>query len=268
MSYAGGQELELEDDEPGTPDPGLEDEADGEPDLAHLAGKGVAWSRRTYDWPAIRARYVEGVVDPDDDTHGRILWPSLKEVAEHFGAADQRVREKSAAEGWVEQRAKWQQQIERDRQEQRSKHLAKEAGDLDASALKAGKFGVTLVVARLAEIAEAQKARAGLPAVEKAYSTVIEARELEALGKAADLFHRIGLRAVGDPETQRMEITGANGQPLDLGSALRRDDPNRIAGVLSILAQAGIAGILDDEDEPLDVEGRELGDPPALEAGR
>jgi hypothetical protein len=203
--------------------------------------------RRTYDWPAIRARYVEGVLDRDQ---GITLWPSLDECAAHFGVVPARVREKSASEGWVEQRARYQQRTEAVRQHARAAALSKKATELDGRALDSAKLGLQLCFARLTEIGQAQQRRradtAGSPG---AGGAAVDAQEQTRLAQAVDLWHKVGLRAVGDPETTRVEITGANGQPIEIAAELRRDDPHRITGVLAVLAQAGL-GDLFGGDEP------------------
>lgn len=203
-----------------------------------------------YDWPTIRARYVEGYLDGEKQ-----CWPTLTDVAEHFGANYQMVRERSGKEGWRERRAKWQAQMDAERQQLKAQRLAKEADELDTSALNVSKLGVGLVYARLQEIAQvANDAR------KRQERTGINSRELDELARAADLLHRIGLRALGDPDSQRLEISGS----IDITHELRRDDPDRLAQVLSVLHAAGIdVGI-----EGADPEGGEPWRAAAIEVGR
>jgi hypothetical protein len=209
---------------------------------AALAGNGQI--RRTYDWTAIRRRYVEGVRNGDE---GVTEWPSLDAVAEHFGAAPNRVREMSAKEGWRGQRAQWQAQLEATRRQAKAAAMSKEATALDGRALDAAKMGLQLAIARLAEIGQqAQRARSDA-GVGGAPAGVIDAQEQQRLAQAVDRWHKIGLRAVGDPETHRVEITGANGAPLEIAAELRRDDADRLAGVLGVLQQAGLGELFGTE---------------------
>jgi hypothetical protein len=192
---------------------------------------------RNYDWPSIKRRYVEGVKGRGEEA---TVWPSLNEVAEHFGVTASRVREKAAQDGWTEQRKQWQAYMERTRQQARAAALAQSGVDLDNRAIDASKVGLQLLNALLADIgARAQQARSQ----DKPLSSVLSALEMQRVASAVDLFHKIGLRAVGDPEVTRLEITGANGRPLEIGSELRRDDPDRLATVLAVLQQAGMGDI-------------------------
>lgn len=199
-------------------------------------------TKRAYDWPAIRARYVEGLLDRDQ---GITIWPSLDECAGHYGVVAARVREKSAAEGWVEQRARYQQRTEATRQHARAAALSKKATELDGKALDSAKLGLQLCFARLSEIGQAAQRRRTEAATGGSVGDVgrIDAQEQTRLAQAVDLWHKVGLRAVGDPETTRVEITGAGGQPIEIAAELRRDDPNRITGVLAVLAQAGLGDL-------------------------
>ena len=199
---------------------------------------GVDATTPRLDWPSAKARYVEGFLDGE-----RQVYPTLEEVARWLGCAPGTVRMMSGREGWTEARRQWQQKVERERQNRRAKQLAAAADDLDKGALNVAELGIGLVRDRLAEAEEDWKAGLGhLPP-----------RDLTALGQAADLFHRIGLRALGDPDTQRLEITGANGQPLDLASTLARDDPARLSGVLAVLHAAGVT------EDVFDVASNEVG---------
>lgn len=203
--------------------------------------------RRIYDWPEIKRRYVEGVPHPDE---GITEWPSLDAVAEHFEVGANRVREKAAKEGWRAQRTQWQASLEATRQQAKISKMSKEVENLDSSALDAAKLGIGLVKARLAVIAEKRELEG------------IDALEQQRLAAAVDLWHRVGLRAVGDPETHRLEITGAGGAPLEIATELRRDDADRLSGVLAVLQQAGVGDLFSrDEAEGLIIDVDEVEEP-------
>lgn len=197
---------------------------------------------REYDWPAIRRRYVEGVLDREA---GITHWPTLNEVADHFGVVPDRVRERSGRFGWRSDRAKWQAELEVRRRNARAAAMVQEATKLDGSALNAAKLGLQLCMTRLGEIGQAaQQARqnAGVGGVGGVVGS-IDALEQQRLAQAVDLWHKVGLRAIGDPEVHRVEITGADGRPLEIGSELRRDNPDRIVGVLAVLERAGLGDL-------------------------
>jgi hypothetical protein len=207
--------------------------------------------RRSYDWPSIKKRYVEGLLNREK---GVTEWPTLEEVAQHFDLPSARIREKSAMEGWVEQRRGWQAQAEAVRRQNRANAMSQAAVALDGRALDAAKTGLQLCIARLAEIGQQAQANRAASNATGAAASGIDAQEQTRLAQAVDLWHKIGLRAVGDPETHRVEITGVNGQPIEIAAELKRDDPNRITGVLAVLSQAGLGDLFggpDDADRTL-----------------
>lgn len=196
---------------------------------------------RNYDWPAIKRRYVEGIKGSGEEA---TVWPSLNEVADHFKVTGSRVREKAAQDGWAEQRKQWQAYMERTRQQARAAALARSGVELDNRAIDASKAGLQLLYALLVDrTQQVQLARQGAGDAIGAAAATLSALELQRIASAVDLFHKIGLRAVGDPEVTRLEITGANGRPLEIGQELRRDDPDRMATVLAVLQQAGMGDI-------------------------
>lgn len=216
----------------GEPDDDPELDDDGDPQA------GLPYQQRRYDWIRIRARYVEGV----NDGKGGIEWPSLDAVAAHFHASPNRVREKSAMEGWRAMRTQWQAKIDATRQAARANALAKRGLDLDNAGQQVAQFGLQLCSARLAEMGQAAQA-ARADAGPGATRSGIDSGELTKLAAAADVFHKLGLRAIGDPELHRVELSGPNGQPIEIAQELRRDDPSRIAGVLAVLQQAGLGDL-------------------------
>ena len=206
-----------------------------------------------YDWPTIRRRYVEGV--PPEKGQELTTWPSLMSVADHFGVPQETVKTKSAQEGWPTLRSKWQAQVEVRRQQARLAHLAKQGVELDGKALDVAKLGLQLAMFELQRTARAaQDARAG----GDASAGRIPAVELQRLAAAADVFHKIGLRSIGDTETTRVELTGAGGSPIEISQELRRDDPTRIAGVLGVSQQAGLGELFGGVSVESQVKMREL----------
>lgn len=197
---------------------------------------GAGPSRR-YDWPAVKKHYVEGVKHPD-----RHEWPTLDETARHFDIHPPRVRERSAAEGWRGERQQWMSQVEATRRQARAAALAKTGLDLDNKALDSSKLGLQLCYAELTMTAQAvQEARSSGRPVR------LDALQQTRLAQAVDLWHRIGQRAIGDPEVYRLEVTGANGAPIEIAQELRRDDPERMAGVLGVLRAAGLGELFGDD---------------------
>lgn len=221
---------DLPDDEPG--------EATEEPKKSTLFGGGPRPETRR-DWDIAKRMYIEGV-----KTDTGIDYLSLDEVARRLGYPPNRTREKAARDGWRAERAQWQAQVEQQRRVNRANAMSQKALQLDNDASQVATTGLTLVQAKMTEIAQlAQRARteAGPGGGSGA---AIDPLELTRLAQAADLFHKIGLRAVGDPETHRLEITGVGGAPIEIAAELKRDDPTRISSVLAVLQQAGLDGVL------------------------
>lgn len=221
-------------------DPAAPSDPDDPPPAGMLrTGPMRGTGRRLYDWPAIKRRYVEG--HPASDGSGVTEWPSLDAVALHYGLPAARVREKSAIEGWVGARQKWQAQMEATRQQARANALAKSATEVDTGALNASKLGLQLCMAVLRDRARVVQEQQQSGATGNRIT--VSSLELSRLAQAVDLWHRIGLRAVGDTEVSRLEITGAGGRPIEIATELKRDDPQRLAGVLSVLTAAGLGDL-------------------------
>lgn len=212
-------------------------------------GKNAAGRR--YNWEAIRTSFVEGVLTVE----GELWWPNLREIAEMHDVPYTRTREHSASEGWTEQRAAFQAHLEKVRQKRRATELAKEAVELDGKALTLAKAGIQLVMTRMAEIGRAIQARqeeqedgfgAMLPSV--------DAREIDTLARAAVQWHNLGAKALGEVETTRTEIVGADGGPLEIRSSIRaelvKDDPDRLHGFLLALERSGLASAVEGADPP------------------
>jgi hypothetical protein len=200
---------------------------------------------RLHDWEAVRRAYVEGwPAKSQSGTQKVTFWPTLREVAERFGISDPYVREKSSKQGWTEQRRTWQAQLEAQHRQARAATMSKKATEVDSTALDAATMGLQLCLAALADIGQRAQQRRSETMGQPDIAPRIDALEQSRLAQAVDLWHKVGLRAVGDPETHRLEITGAGGGPIELAAELRRDDPDRIAGVLAVLAAADLGDVI------------------------
>lgn len=202
-----------------------------------------------HDWAAIRARYVEGYTGPD----GAHVWPSLNTVAEHFNAGVTSVHKRSSAEGWAAARGAWQAEVEAERRKARVAELAQAGDKIDSRALNAAELGIQLCVTRLVEIGRAVEVRRQTSGSID-YGSAVDPREMQALAAATDLWHKIGLRAVGDREALRVQLVGANGSALDIGNELTRDNPERLSGVVAVLEAAGLGEFFRQAEEDLDSE--------------
>lgn len=168
-----------------------------------------------YNWPAIKAMYVEGV-----EHEGTLTWPTLDECAREHNARPDKVRLRAAGEGWTDQRVTFQRRIEEQRQAERSEEVARLGADLDVAALRVSRGGMSLVAARLAELQgqaaargralqkAAEQERAGNE--EAAAAAALDAppapqsEELRRLAAAAGDWYALGARALGDTATTRV----------------------------------------------------------------
>jgi hypothetical protein len=239
--------------------------------------------RKTHDWEAVKESYVEGFALPSRP--GEIedrQWLTLKEIADRFGIEPGLVRKKSADQRWPEQRAAYQARVEHARRQRRILSLSKEAIEFDGKAFNSAKVGITLVNARLAEMARdvalQQKRRADAEAdlaagrvVDPAdFDSVIDARELVTLSSAAQGFTLLARMALGE-DVKRVEHTGADGGSIEIDldadaavktirGELERDDPKRMVDILDGLQRAGLLeediedAVLVDDDEDEDPE--------------
>lgn len=209
------------------------------------------------NWLEAKRVYVEGI--PDAESGLRFV--SMAEIGQTFDVSEAAVKKRASREGWVAERAAFVAKIEDRRQRRRANRLAIESEKLDTSVLDAAKAGVTLVKMRMHEVAERSKDSLR----SDARQTRIDARELSVLATALDVFHRVALRALGDPDAMKThEVTNWRGNPQHISEALKRDDPERLAAVIAILGEVG----LDDALPGLGSSaGEEPGRRPALGAG-
>ena len=233
---------------PGTGEPVLEQAGPGG-GLAPVTRDDGRHPWQRYDWPAVKKMYVQGVNDTEGENTTK--WLSLDAVAAHFGIPPQRVREKSAMDGWVGERKRWQAQIETTQKQARAAALAKDGLKVDNAALEAAKMGLQLALHELQAAGKrAQRARTENVGDPDAAHTGLDPAVQLRLAQTVDLWHKIGLRAVGDPELHRVELSGPNGAPIEITQELRRDDPQRIATVLAVLEKAGLADIFGGSRDP------------------
>lgn len=216
-----------------------------------------------YDWFSIKTAFVEGIKDERNPEERVFL--TLKELSDHLGVPLPRVRERSADERWFDQREQYQLRLARTRQTKRVLELSKESVDFDSASLKVAKLGMAMVTARMSEIArdvqaqqqkrdEALKlAQAGYMIDSKDLETVIDARELDTLSRAAIQWQQLGQKALGT-DVQKIDINQHTQIELDvdvevtsISAELSRDDPERLAGFLQAAKRAGLLDTFVDE---------------------
>lgn len=212
---------------------------------------------RKYDWDSLRQQFVEGFPTNADEPDGARDWPNLRELSERTNVPYERIREWAAKERWTDLRLAHQTELVKARKLKRAETLGKESVEFDTRNLDLAKLGVRLVGSRMTEIARDAQAQAerrrqaeedmrnGLPVDYSALRSAINSRELETLGKAAQMFQEIGMKALGT-DIERMEISGQINhdvqieQTISVAQELERDDPDRLAAFLAAAQRAGL----------------------------
>lgn len=215
-----------------------------------------------YEWEPVRIAYIEGTGD-DDQKH----WPTLNELSDQFDIPAVRIREKSAAERWVNQREKFQMDMEQTRRRARIKELASRGTQFDADSLSVAEAGMQITRVRLGEIIrdigkqnelrelQSERLQAGMDADPLALTSVIDAQELRDLASAAMGWQKLGQSALGQDAIE-VHHTGEVKQAVSITQELIRDDPERLAQFVKGLERSGIIQI----GEIIDIDSEDIDD--------
>ncbi len=207
-----------------------------------------------WNWELIREYFVMGI--PDESANGKGKNPrifiNLEATAKWWGMPSATLRMKASKEHWYDQRRDYQHQLAAAKQAHRVGQLRRESVDFDADALKMAREGLSLVHARLDEVlvdhedhkvihdVQREQGKNGEQVVPAKVRTMINARELESLAKAATKWHSLGQSALGT-DIQRHEIAGSRHQSVEINSGvsaaedLRGDDPDGLVNFLTVI---------------------------------
>lgn len=207
-----------------------------------------------HNWELISKEYIEGVESTDPKDTNRIFY-SMRELGDRHGVSDQMVRARAAKERWTEKKEAHAMRLARERIRKRQATLVNKGVDFDDKALQVAELGMGMVTQRLAEIAQEVTRRrkirdealakidAGLPVDKTDLYSAVNYREMEGLASAASRFQEIGMKALGT-DVQRHEISGPEGDAIEVKTNIRheitRDDPERIAAIVSSFEDAGL----------------------------
>lgn len=168
-----------------------------------------------YDWPTIRAEYIEGrAQNPDSDPTKRV-WPTLDEIATLHGIPVRTVEGRSRRESWVQQREQFQLDVERQAREHAARERSETVGSIDSRGLRAADAGLAMVGHRLAFLLR----RSGQQPPD-GRGADLHARELSTLGLAAWRFVRVKdavlgtLSLVDEPDEATVEREQQLGEEL------------------------------------------------------
>lgn len=173
-------------------------------------------TRRSLDWDAIRASYVEGTAtDPDGNPHER-TWPTLDEVAMLHGAAKSTVHRRSAQEEWPARREAFQLEVETARRSAVVEQRSKLATSVDRRALAVSDGILALVEHRVGYLVNVQVRRLEQRELEvkadgsTAYLAAgvdVDGQELAALGLATRRAVEAKDRVMGRPLAEEQDDT-------------------------------------------------------------
>lgn len=167
---------------------------------------------KVYNWPYLEELYVEGVLNPDVRQRN---YMSIAEMSRTYDIQVSTLQLVAREEGWRDKRQAFQNHVVRVRQKRRIAAIARDSVGFDSKAFKAATRGLNLIHNRLGEIHIEMKHREqdGLHASE---ITPMNPAEMKALAQAADTWHDLGLKALGEIPTQRVELTGPDGGKLEV----------------------------------------------------
>ncbi len=227
-----------------------------------------------YDWFEVKSSFIEGIKDGSNPDERVFL--NLKDLAERMEVPLQLMRVRSADERWFEQREQYQLRLSKSKQTKRILELSKESVDFDSKSLNLAKLGMAMVTARMSEIArevqESQRRREdALKMAQQGHlidpndlATVIDAKELDTLSRAANQWQVLGQKALGT-DIQRMEIQQEIQANIDvdievtsISAELGRDDPERLAQFLQAAKRAGLLEAVLDVEFTEDEDGEDV----------
>ncbi len=198
---------------------------------------------KIYNWPYIEEIYVEGVLD---DGLKQRTYLSLAEMARVYDIPPSSLREMSRECKWTEKRMAFQNHVVLVRQKRRISSIARDSIGLDTAGYKAARHGLSLIGKRLNEIDLEMNVRMEEGGHVSEISPMNPA-EMKALAQAAESWHDLGLKALGEIPIQRVELTGADGGALQVQHQLKPTeimesyDGNRLQQLFLAADAAGVA---------------------------
>lgn len=213
--------------------------------------KKIRRSQSKYPWDEIRMSYIEGL---DVGTPGSpsVYYPTPRQVAEHYSAPVEQVRNRASRERWEDHRAAFQNRVVVERQRERAKDLAGKAIQWDEEIYADAELGRSLVARRMSDMLVAADA-----------GGKISGYELEKLANALSKFQDIGRKALGIEEGQAAPTQNVEINQINISEELARTDDQRIAGLISVLARGNTS--LDGADALRELVGGVTFDPDADE---
>lgn len=243
---------------------------------ATKSGTAKRASRSKYPWERIKDHYI---------TAENII--TLRDLAEVYNCPYETMRSKAADERWTYLRTEHVTKAALAKQAKRRNTLATEAVGFDDVSLRAAKLGQSLVVGRLAQVAELfqaqgvnwrnviEKVKQGIPLEPHETRSSINYKELVELANALDRYQSVGRRALGT-DVENLNITGGLNVhdtlqvEVSIGDELNKPDLDRTSAVIEAMRRSGLEKLItgqlalpegegDDSDDP-DAENGSQGD--------
>ncbi len=140
---------------------------------------------KKYNWPLIKAEYVEGLRDEKGD----LYWATYDQIGERHGVKAGNIRNVAAKEGWTQERDIYRAKVEQERRGRKVETLASEAAAFDSETLKIAKAGLRMIQIHFVKAAKVYQDNANKPMASK---------ELDRLSRAAERYQKIGRLSLGE----------------------------------------------------------------------
>jgi hypothetical protein len=166
-------------------------------------------------WGAIEDEFIKGIPIGD----GSARWPTASELGRRYKISVQTIRTRIYAEGWRKKRELYIEALVARRDQARG-DMVRDGVDFDRLALRTAKNAMILIGKRVQEIGQAAYEREQLMAEQRQEAldngwpmpepikSVIDAKELQALGRAHHAWYDVGSTAKGSQSKAPIETPG------------------------------------------------------------
>jgi len=143
-----------------------------------------------YDFIAIRAEYVEGLVNDD----GKQIWPTMKKLSMKHGVPFAYLRRIAALQHWTAEKQNYITNYEHAKQEEKIKFLAQKATKFDNRCIKIAEEGIKKIETLICNTLDGVRIN---EQGEEVPIPMVGMEELEVAAKTLEKFQKIGRLALG-----------------------------------------------------------------------
>lgn len=152
-----------------------------------------------YNWYAIRKEYIEGNRIKQDE----VDLPTAQELSVKYNIKVNTIEKRCAKEGWVQQRADFQAEVERIAREKDAKKRARDIESFDTDCHKVAKSGIWRLSKEMKDDQEAARDNKPLKPLS----------DVESIARSLERFQTVGHRALKTADSA-IAITGQDDKPL------------------------------------------------------